>query len=385
MTRFPPDPASYTMSFGDHLDELRRRIFLALAAPLPLFIIVFLFSDTLIEWLLLPVFEVLRQHGLPTDLQVLSPPEFLLTKLKLSLITAVILTAPWMLWQLWLFTAPGLYRHERRFVRFLLPGSFILIIVGEALLYFVMLPLMLHVLVMFATDIRIDSELPPDRQQTYQRLLAAENPRILTAHPESPAPGDVWFKLPEQKTYIALRNDAGAVEPVLVTPQTAGAISQAFRVSFVINFTLILMLGIAIAFQMPLVILLLGWLGLVSADWLRARRKYALLVCALLAAMTTPADAVSMIIMLIPLYALYELGILLLVVAPASVVADGAIIPWRFARRVRNHPPSDKTPTDKPPAQARQPDDPAQPDAPAPAPPGPSQSPPPKADGGDER
>ena len=53
-----------------------------------------------------------------------------------------------------------------------------------------------------------------------------------------------------------------------------GRVAQTFRVSYVINFELLLMLGIAIAFQMPLVILLLGWLGLASPEWLRSQRKW---------------------------------------------------------------------------------------------------------------
>ena len=143
------------MSFGDHLEELRRRMVYALAAPIPLFIIIFFFSDTLVEWLLLPVYDVLRAHDLPTALQVLSPPEFLLAKLKLSLIAAIVLTTPWIIYQGWRFVAPGLYQHERRFIYLLFPGSFILSIAGLLLLYFVMLPLMLHVLVMFGADIQI--------------------------------------------------------------------------------------------------------------------------------------------------------------------------------------------------------------------------------------
>jgi sec-independent protein translocase protein TatC len=106
-------------------------------------------------------------------------------------------------------------------------------------------------------------------------------------------------------------------------------IDQTFRVSWVVSFTLVLMLGIVVAFQMPLVILLLGWLGLASAPWLRARRRYALAICGLISAMITPADAVSMVIMLLPLYGLYELGILLLVLFPASAVAEGR---WRAGR-----------------------------------------------------
>jgi sec-independent protein translocase protein TatC len=120
------------------------------------------------------------------------------------------------------------------------------------------------------------------------------------------------------------------------------------------------MLGIVIAFQMPLVILLMGWMGLASADWLRAKRKYALVICAVVSAMITPADAVSMVMMLVPLYALYELGILLMVLAPASAVAQGRLT--RFGRG-RAGGGADKGGPDKPTASSEQTDEPAQPAA----------------------
>jgi sec-independent protein translocase protein TatC len=98
---------------------------------------------------------------------------------------------------------------------------------------------------------------------------------------------------------------------------------------------LLLMLGIVIAFQMPLVILLMGWVGLVTADGLRSKRKYALLICAAVAAVITPADALSMLMMLVPLVALFELSILLLIFAPASAVAEGIVLKRFGPRRSR--------------------------------------------------
>ena len=84
-----------TMSFGDHLDELRRRVLLSLAAPLPLFLVLFFVSDPLLGWLLQPVYTVLEHHDLPSELQVLSPPEYLVTKIKLSFIAAIVISGPW--------------------------------------------------------------------------------------------------------------------------------------------------------------------------------------------------------------------------------------------------------------------------------------------------
>jgi sec-independent protein translocase protein TatC len=83
------------------------------------------------------------------------------------------------------------------------------------------------------------------------------------------------------------------------------------------------------------VILLLGWMGLVTAAGLRAKRKYAVFVCAAVAAMITPADALSMLLMLVPLVALFELSILLLVFAPASAVAEGTVLRRFRPRRTR--------------------------------------------------
>ena len=72
---------------------------------------------------------------------------------------------------------------------------------------------------------------------------------------------------------------------------------------------------------MPLAILLLGWMNIVDVPMLKAKRRWALLICGILAAVTTPADVISMILMLVPLYLLYEFGILLLQVVPASRLA----------------------------------------------------------------
>ena len=119
-------PDDYSMSFGDHLEDLRRRIFWAVAVPLPLAIGIFLFSDPIIELLYRPLDPVLESFQLPRRLQALGPAEVLVIKLKLSLIAAAVVSAPWILWQGWLFVKPGLFGHERRFVYFLVPGSAVL-------------------------------------------------------------------------------------------------------------------------------------------------------------------------------------------------------------------------------------------------------------------
>jgi len=314
-----------TMSFGDHLEELRKRVILSLAVPLPLFMLLFLVSDPILGWLLQPVYMVLEHHHLPAQLQVLSPPEFLLTKLKLSFIAALIITAPWIVWQIWLFVAPGLYREERRFVYFLLPGSAILSLAGVLLLYYVMLPLMLHVLVLVAKGAEIDTGAPDLPPAAVERLAATSDVPVRAAPPADPAAWEIWLQVPEMKLWMAMPDDDGVIVPEIVS-RRSGRIDQTFRLSSIVSFTLVLLLGIVIAFQMPLVIMLLGWIGIADVQWLRSRRKYALALCGVVAAVITPADAVSMLLMLVPLYALYELGILLVIVAPARRVAEGSVL-----------------------------------------------------------
>jgi sec-independent protein translocase protein TatC len=327
-----PDHASEgTMSFGDHLEELRRRIFYALAAPLPMAVVIFFFSSGLIQILLQPLFGVLDRNNLPRQVQVLSPPEELMTRLKLSIIAALIVSLPWILWQAWRFISPGLYHHERRFVYFLIPGSALLTVSGVLLMYFAMLPLMLQVLVMFGGTLREPAMhlpvSPPDQAAQVDPIPSVLDVR--ESHPLTPVAGQMWLKVPENVLHIALEPRSGRgpgerLEILRVPLGTGSYIVHQYRLNEYIHFVLILMLAIVVAFQLPLVMVVAGWVGMVTADWLRSQRRYALLICSVVAAVITPADAISMVMMLIPLYLLYELGILLMVIAPASRVA-GAV------------------------------------------------------------
>ncbi len=320
----------HNMSFGDHLEELRMRLLLALAVPLPITIIAFFFSDTLISWLLLPLFRVLRAHGLPQQVQNIGPAEMIMTQLKLSMIAGVIVAAPWVLWQAWKFISPGLYPHEKRFVRVLLPGSGVLTVIGVLLMYFAMLPLMLYMLVAFGSSVVVKMPQPDLDPRVQQALETNTSLALRYAPPAEPAAGEAWLLWPDLKLFVAAGNDDGSVEVIHVPQPSDGSVVQQYRLSEYISFVLLMFLAITIAFQTPLVVLLLGWLGLASADWLKKNRPYALGICGVVAAVITPPDALSMIMMLIPLYGLYELGIILLVFAPASAVADGRLLRMRW-------------------------------------------------------
>ena len=325
MPNMPQNPEEYRMAFGDHLDELRHRLILSLLAPIPLAILFFLAGDWLLLWLMAPLQSVQLAYGFPQQLQVLSPPEFLLLNIKVSIIAAIVCSLPWLLWQAWLFIGPGLYPRERRFVHFLVPGSALLTAAGIFLMYFVMLPLMLEVLMVIGGSLEARPHLVEIAPDTTPTEGLGSLP-LVTEEPAAPTAGDAWVLMPQGTLQIAVPEpDLERTVRILQLPlEGTDAIWQAFRLTSYINFVLILLLGIAVAFQMPLVIVLLGWLGIVDTDTLKRHRKWAMLICGLVAAITTPADVMSMLMMLIPLYLLYELGIIILQLIPASRLAGDA-------------------------------------------------------------
>lgn len=331
------------MSFGDHLEELRRRILLALVVPLPLAVLIFflnqVFDNFLIEWLRLPASNALRANGLPDTMQLLSATEMVVLQMKLCVIAGLVLSAPWVLYQAWKFIEPGLYAHEKRFVYFLLPFSGVLTIAGIALLYWAMLPLMLRVLIAFGT---MGTSASFD-ERVIEALKHQPPLRIVTEQPSSPQIGEAWLTWPALDLYVAVNDGQGQAT---VKPVPRSWVRQEYRLSEYVNLVLMLMVAIAIAFQMPLVIALLGWMGLATPQWLRRHRRYALMICGVIAVVITPPDALSALIMLVPLYGLYELGILLLVIAPASAVAKGRVFSLRrFRKPSADNPPE---PMDRP-------------------------------------
>jgi Sec-independent protein secretion pathway component TatC len=202
-------------------------------------------------------------------------------------------------------------------VYFLIPLSTLLGILGLALMYFIMLPVILDFMVTIAGNI----ELQPSTLAIGGTMSDVSFP-ILNAAPEVAAAGDAWIKIPEGVMTVAIPSTEEGVLQTLTMPMSHGSlISQQFQLSSYLGFVIMLMFAIAIAFQLPMLMLLLGWLGVVRPEWLRQNRKYALLVLALVSAIITPQDVVSMLMMLIPLYMLYELGIQLILWVPISRVA----------------------------------------------------------------
>lgn len=124
-------------SFISHLIELRERLLKAVAAVLLVLLALMPFANKLYGWLALPLIRHLPQGGTMIATEVASP---FLTPLKLAFFVALFAAIPIVLYQLWAFVAPGLYRHEKRLAVPILVSSVILFYIGCAFAYFLVLP-----------------------------------------------------------------------------------------------------------------------------------------------------------------------------------------------------------------------------------------------------
>lgn len=260
------------MSFGDHLEELRRVVLRSLIATGVMFLVCFGFLREPImravigphasvqAWWEAKEREAAVDDRAPkseagedgeaaeddptspvriTNLQALTPQARFVAYLKVSLLAAFLLALPVVSFLIWSFVAAGLYEHERRYVRLVAPFSAALFLAGAAFAYYVLLPYALRFLLTYGD-----------------------------------APFDTCLDLTKY-----------------------------------IGFFLSMELLMGIVFQIPLVSMFLQGAGILSADLLRSYRKHATLVMCVLAAAFTPPDWVTMVVVVGPMMLLYELGI----------------------------------------------------------------------------
>lgn len=323
MSKAAKEPATgHLMSFGDHLDELRHRVVRSLIGVVPVFIAAMYFGKSVLNFLIRPVQDELRAAGQPASMQSTGVLETFGAYFHVSIIVTILVGSPWILWQLWKFVAPGLHHHERRFVYFLLPLSTVLTLSGIALLYLAIVPAMLRFFIPFGADIGLT---PATVVQVAPEIDIPTLP-ILDGDPASPQVGMVWVNKVLQQSRVCVGMD-GTVPIILGTDLVRGAgISQNYRVNEYIQLFLTLALAFAVAFQMPVVVLLLGWAGIIDRPWLARYRRHALLLCGVLSALLTPGDPTSLVMLWIPLFGLYELGGLLLKYFPARRVAGKSLV-----------------------------------------------------------
>jgi sec-independent protein translocase protein TatC len=234
------DPINTTMSLGDHLEELRARLILAILGLVVGTIICLIFGSKIISIIEIPYIKVMGQEA---RMQTIAPAEGFVSYMKIVFISGLIISCPWVFYQIWMFVAAGLYEHERRYVMTAIPFSAALFIAGALFFLFV----------------------------------------------------GAWFTL----RFLVLFNEKVLdVESIFTFPN---------YVSFVTT----LMLVFGLAFQTPIAIFILNRTGLVSIEALRKSRKYVLIAVFIIGAVSTPPDIVSQILLAIPLYGLFEIGIIL--------------------------------------------------------------------------
>ncbi len=254
----PPDPNATRMSFGDHLDELRRRVIAALLGVGVVVGVCLVYGIEIFNWLCEPLYGAQASLNLPIKVVGLGPTDAFAVYLKVSIISGLIVSAPWLLYQLWKFVVAGLYEHERRAVYILVPFSSVMVAAAVAFLYWAMLPICLTFFLTFA--------------QHYG-------------------------------------GDDG----------TDGRFEMIIQAKEYIRFVIYLSIGITIGFQLPVAMLVGGRAGILDAKWLSQYRGYSLLTCFIAGAVLTPTDPVSMFILAVPLYALFEFGLILIrIVAPKN-------------------------------------------------------------------
>jgi sec-independent protein translocase protein TatC len=246
-------PEEKNMPFLEHLAELRMMLIHCSLAILPGMLFCFIFYD-LAFW---PFVHLLQ--GIPEGVSIanLSPAEKFFALLRIALAGGILLGFPVVLYEVWKFISPGLYRKEKRLVvPFILSGT-ILFLLGAAFCYFIALPMCVKFLVNF---------------------------------------GSV---------------DYGDVQ--MVNMWGTGAF---------INFALGMLLGFGAGFNLPVVLVTLNLLDIVRIDTLRKGRRYAVVLCMAVGAVLTPQDIVSMLLLAVPLYILYEGSILTI-----------RILEWRKRKR----------------------------------------------------
>jgi sec-independent protein translocase protein TatC len=202
-----------------------------------------------LEWSI-QLSEAQRIVGRPPLLSTMNVMEAFMVYCKVVAMTGLVISSPWVFWQIWSFVAAGLYPHEKKYVHRYLPMSLGLFIAGVVLCQVMVIP------------------------NAIRSLL--------------------WF------------NDWLDLEPDL-------------RLNEWLTFAILLPLVFGVSFQTPLVMLFMGKLGIMDADDFRKKRRMAWFVMGIFAAICTPSDALSMLLLMVPMWGLYELGILMVrYTAPAA-------------------------------------------------------------------
>ncbi|MEO0477366.1 MAG: twin-arginine translocase subunit TatC [Planctomycetota bacterium] len=315
-----------TMPLGDHLDELRGRIIKMLIGVVIALVVTIFFGFQIVGWLAQPLLHAQDITGLSTTpIQTDPTAGFTSVYLRVVLIAAVILAAPWIIWQAWQFIVVGLYDHEKKAVHILAPFSTIMTLLAVLFTYYILLPISLLFFLNFVNlypEVQLTGEAPwitrqaasayvdnskPERAEDFVYATEAEQIPIFETRPKDPKEGTWW-----------INDDRGRIEMFfdgkisVIAERSTKLITPLPAMNEYIKFATFMMLGSVIAFQLPVIMLVLGWTQIFDPRGIQSLRKYALFVCFALGALLTPADPLSMLVLAIPLYLLFEFGLILM-------------------------------------------------------------------------
>ena len=240
----------------EHLAELRTRLIRSVAAFVVGMVICFTVATPIFTFLTAPLCQVLAERGQDCDLIFISPQEGFFVAIKVSMLGGLFLSFPVIAHQLWRFVAPGLYRSERGAMLPFLVSSPFMFVAGGAFAFYVVTPL--------AYDFFLGFQQFGDRGEA-------------------------------------------------VTPDVGAPLSVVFQGSAqeYLNLTIKFIVSFGLCFQLPVLLTLLGKAGIVSAQGLADVRKYAVVGILVLAAIVTPPDVITQIILFSVVYGLYEISIFL--------------------------------------------------------------------------
>ncbi len=263
----------------EHLAELRNRILYCIYALLATIVIVFFFADPLLDFLVAPLAKILVEYGQDATLIFTAPQEKFFAFFRISFIGGFMLAFPVIAYQLWRFVAPGLYKNEQgAFLPFMI-ASPVLFLLGASFAHYVVTPLAMRFFVGFADIIPMVTS-----------LVAGGDEDVMPADP--------------------------TVVKTIILPSIKESLDLTLKFIF----------AFGICFQLPVLLTLMGMAGLVSSEGLRNTRKYAVVGILVLAAVVTPPDVITQMILFTVVYMLYEISIWLVVMverkADAKLAAE---------------------------------------------------------------